>query len=48
MRVLVSVASKHGSTFEIGEAITTELHGADVEVVVAHPNDVGATLSATV
>lgn len=42
MRVLVSVASKHGSTFEIGEAVATELRGSGVEVDVEHPNDVGS------
>ena len=41
MRILVSVASKHGATFEIGEAIATELRGTGAEVDVQHPNDVG-------
>jgi menaquinone-dependent protoporphyrinogen oxidase len=35
MRILVSAASKHGATAEIGEAIAAELrtHGLEVEVV---------------
>ncbi|MEX1106738.1 MAG: flavodoxin domain-containing protein [Ilumatobacteraceae bacterium] len=41
MKILVSVASKHGSTFEIGEVIATELRTTGVDVDVAHPNDVG-------
>lgn len=41
MRILVSVASKHGATFGIGEAIATELRGTGAEVDVQHPNDVG-------
>ena len=42
MRILVSAASKHGATFEIGEAIATELRGVGAEVDVQHPNDVGS------
>lgn len=42
MRILVSVASKHGATHEIGEAIAAELRQAGTEVDVHDPNDVAS------
>ena len=40
MKVLVAVASRHGSTREIGEAIAEVLTGAGFEVRVEDPDDV--------
>lgn len=40
MKVLVSVASKHGATSEIAAAIATELSAAGHQPVVVHPEDV--------
>lgn len=40
MKVLVAVASRHGSTREIGEAIAEAMRQAGHEVVVADPDDV--------
>lgn len=38
MRVLVTVASKHGSTLELGEAVATELRAAGVDVDTVAPS----------
>jgi len=40
MRVLVSVASKHGATAEIGRAIALELRSAGLEAVESDPDEV--------
>ncbi|HSJ26669.1 MAG TPA: flavodoxin domain-containing protein [Acidimicrobiia bacterium] len=40
MRVLVTVASKHGATAEIGDAIARELADRDLEVTVRPPDEV--------
>ncbi|MHB1555796.1 MAG: flavodoxin domain-containing protein [Acidimicrobiales bacterium] len=42
MKVLVTAASRHGSTAEIAEAIGDELKSRGFEVTVAPPEDVGA------
>jgi menaquinone-dependent protoporphyrinogen oxidase len=42
MRILVSVASKHGSTAEIGEWIAAELRAEGLDVDVAPPPEVTA------
>jgi menaquinone-dependent protoporphyrinogen oxidase len=42
MKVLVSAASRHGSTAEIAEAIGDTLRSRGFEVTVAPPDDVGA------
>jgi menaquinone-dependent protoporphyrinogen oxidase len=39
MRALISVASKHGATLEIGEAIAEVLRGSGLDSVVASPED---------
>lgn len=40
MKVLVAVASRHGATREIGEAIAEVLRGAGFETELADPDDV--------
>ncbi|MDO8108531.1 flavodoxin domain-containing protein [Isoptericola sp. b441] len=40
MRVMVAVASRHGATREIGEAIADVLRGAGFDVDVTDPDDV--------
>ncbi len=40
MRVLVSPASKHGGTAEIGRAIATTLRGEGIDVDVSQPADI--------
>ena len=40
MKVLVAVASRHGSTREIGEAVAEVLAGAGFGVDVLDPDDV--------
>jgi menaquinone-dependent protoporphyrinogen oxidase len=42
MKVLVTTASKHGSTQQIAEAIAAELRAAGLEVDIARPQDVTA------
>ncbi len=42
MRVLVSVASKHGATAEIADAIAEELGAAGLEAVRCEPGDVSS------
>lgn len=42
MRVLVSVASKHGATAEIADAIAEELGAADLEAVRCEPGEVSS------
>lgn len=40
MKVLVAVASRHGSTREIGDAVGEVLHDGGFDVTVADPDDV--------
>lgn len=40
MKVLVAVASRHGSTREIGDAVAEVLTGSGFDVTVADPDDV--------
>jgi menaquinone-dependent protoporphyrinogen oxidase len=42
MKVLVTVASKHGATAEIGSAIRDALAAEGLEAVLAAPDDVGS------
>lgn len=45
MKVLVSVASRHGATAEIGEAIARSLRATGLHVDVVTPEDVGSLMN---